>query len=365
MKKYLFSCLCFLALVQCKKDEDPSAMPSNLILTVEATNDGTGHVTIEATADNTEYFKFYLGETTNETPIQTTNGLVSYTYKSPGTFTITVQAHADESNFISESTEVEIDLSIPIPTTGYSTPSSYSGKILIWNDEFSGAIVDETKWTFEIGTGCPNCGWGNNELEYYRKENTSIVEGNLIIEAKAESFGAMAYTSSRLITKGKLDFKYGRVDVRAALPKGQGLWPAIWMLGSNISTVGWPACGEIDIMEMVGGEGRDNRIYGTAHWDNAGSYANYGGNYALSSGIFNNEFHVFSITWDANYIRWFMDDIQYHEILITPTGLSEFHETYFMILNVAVGGNWPGSPDGTTKFPQRMIVDYVRVFQNQ
>jgi beta-glucanase (GH16 family) len=162
---------------------------------------------------------------------------------------------------------------------------------------------------------------------------------------------------------GKKEFKYGRVDIRAALPKGQGIWPALWMLGSNFSDVGWPMCGEIDIMELVGGDGKDNIVHGTTHWDNNGSYANYGGSYRLPTGIFNDEFHVFTIIWDESKIAWLVDDKQYHSIDISPAALSEFRQEFFFIFNVAVGGNWPGSPDGTTEFPQRMIVDYVRVFQ--
>jgi beta-glucanase (GH16 family) len=146
------------------------------------------------------------------------------------------------------------------------------------------------------------------------------------------------------------------------LPKGQGIWPALWMLGKNINAVGWPKCGEVDIMEMVGGAGKDNVLYGTAHWDNNNSHASYGGNTKLATGIFNDEFHVFSIVWDAKKIIWYLDGVQFHVIDTTPEGLSEFQEEFFLIFNVAVGGQWPGSPDGTTILPQQMIVDYVRVF---
>ena len=247
-----------------------------------------------------------------------------------------------------------------IPSTGYSTPMSYPGMDLIWQDEFSGEAIDPNFWTFEIGTGV--WGWGNNELQYYRKENAQIVEDHLVITAKKESFNGSSYTSTRMITKDKFDFKYGRVDIRAALPFGQGMWPALWMLGSNFSSVGWPACGEIDIMELIGHQ--PNRVYGTAHWSATnGDHASYGGNTALSSGIFNDEFHVFSIIWNETGIRWLLDDVEYHVINTTPSDLSEFHNNFFFIFNVAVGGNWPGSPNSSTEFPQHMIVDYVRVFQ--
>lgn len=250
-----------------------------------------------------------------------------------------------------------------IPTKGYTTPKSYANLKLAWADEFDGTSLNETFWNYEIGN---NNGWGNNELQYYKKENTSVKDGYLIIQAKNESAGNQIYTSSRLTTQNKYNFKYGRVDIRAALPKGQGIWPALWMLGKNFNTVGWPKCGEIDIMEMVGGStgnGSDKTTYGTVHWDNFGQYAQYGGNTKLTSGIFNDEFHVFSIVWDAQKIVWYLDDKQFHVIDTTPAGLSEFQEEYFLLVNLAVGGNWPGKPDGTTVLPQHLVVDYIRVFQ--
>ena len=249
---------------------------------------------------------------------------------------------------------------IVVPQTGYSTPDSYSGMKLIWQDEFNAQNINLSDWTFELGTG--SGGWGNNESQYYRQENTSIYQGNLVIEARKETFSGSAYTSSRIITKNGFDFQYGRVDIRAALPSGQGIWPALWMLGSNISTVGWPACGEIDIMEMVGF--KPNTTHGTAHWQNASNQHQYlTGEKTVSAGSLQNEFHVYSIIWDDQQIRWYIDDQQYHSFDITTAERSEFREKFFFIFNVAVGGNWPGYPDGTTIFPQRMLVDYIRVFQ--
>ena len=249
-----------------------------------------------------------------------------------------------------------------IPENGYSTPLSYENLKLVWQDEFDGEALNETFWNYETGN---NGGWGNNELEYYTKENTELKDGHLIITAKKESKGGFNYTSSRLTTQDKFSFTYGRVDIRAALPKGQGIWPALWMLGQNFKTAGWPKCGEIDIMEMIGGNqnGRDNTVYGTVHWDNAGNYAQYGGHYEKQSGPLNGEFHVFSIVWDAEKIVWYIDDKQYHIIDITPKELDEFQKDFFLLVNLAVGGNWPGNPDGSTLFPQYLIVDYIRVFQ--
>ncbi len=252
-----------------------------------------------------------------------------------------------------------------IPTTGYETPTSYDGMTLAWQEEFDGEEIDENTWSFEIGDGCAQgiCGWGNEELQYYQEENASIVEGNLVIEAKEQSRGGKSYTSSRMISKGKVNVHFGRIDIRAVMPKTQSMWPALWLLGANIDEVGWPACGEIDIMEMVGGGENDAITHGTVHWDNNGSYANFGNSKKLSSGTLSDEYHVYSIIWDEEKILWFIDDEQYHAIDITPDGLSEFRNEFFMILNVAVGGIWPGNPDETTLFPNWMIVDYIRYFQ--
>ncbi len=255
----------------------------------------------------------------------------------------------------------DINTALFIPETGYTSPESYPGMEMIWQDEFEGDAINENFWAFEMGTG--NNGWGNNELQYYRRENAFLREGNLVIEARRENFGGRAYTSSRMITMNKFEFQYGRVDIRAALPFGQGIWPALWMLGANFQTVGWPACGEIDIMELIGHQ--PGTVYGTVHWSNAGQHAEFGGSTRLPSGRFYDEFHVFSIEWDDQRIRWLLDGQQYHTIDITPGELSEFHNDFFFIFNVAVGGNWPGFPDSSTVLPQRMIVDYVRVFQGE
>ncbi len=249
---------------------------------------------------------------------------------------------------------------------GYSTPESYSGYDLIWQEEFNDNVLSND-WVYEMGDGCPDiCGWGNQELQYYtdRPENLYFQEGKLVIEARQESYNGSNYTSARIITKDKQEFQYGRIDIRAKLPFGQGLWPALWMLGSNIDQVGWPACGEIDIMELVGHE--SETVHGTCHWaDVNGNRALFGDSYTLDSGIFWDEFHVFSILWDENQINWYVDDNLYHTINTGTSDLSEFRNSFFFILNIAVGGTWPGSPDATTTFPQKMAVDYIRVFQPQ
>jgi len=243
----------------------------------------------------------------------------------------------------------------PTGNDGYETPLNYPGYTLSWNDEFDGTSLNTTAWNYETG----NHGWGNNELQNYRSgtNNATVDNGKLVIEAREENGG---YTSARITTQGKQSYKYGRIDIRAKLPFGQGIWPALWMLGDNFGSSGWPSCGEIDIMEMVGHE--PNKTHGTIHWEQNG-HASYGGSTSISSGILADEFHVYTIIWNANEIKWLLDDVQFHNVSITQSEMSEFHNNFFFIMNIAVGGNWPGYPDGTTTFPQRMIVDYVRVFQ--
>ena len=352
----------FLLTTACSKsDSDNIVLPSNLEIQVSTSGSS---VTVKATAQNTNFFLVYFGESASATPFKTSDGNAVYTYAASGTYTIRVEAHVTQDKFISDTKDVTIQVRAAgeIPTTGYTTPTSYAGMSLVWQDEFDGTSLDPASWTFETGGG----GWGNHELEYYQNDNTTVKDGYLIITAKKETVGSNNYTSSRIKTQDKKAFKYGRVDIRAVLPKGQGLWPALWTLGSSISNTPWPSCGEIDIMEIIGGGAdRDNKVYGTAHWGDGTSntHASYGGSHVLSSGIFADEFHVFSIVWDASFITWYVDDIQYNKIDITPAGLDEFQKPFFFVFNVAVGGDWPGSPNGTTVFPQTMVVDYIRVFQ--
>lgn len=224
---------------------------------------------------------------------------------------------------------------------------------LVWSDEFNGSSVNTSNWTFETGAG----GWGNNEQQYYRSQNATVSNGNLVITARRESFGGANYTSARLKTQGKRSFTYGRMEARIRMPLGQGLWPAFWMLGSNFSSVGWPRCGEIDIMEHVN---TSSTVHGTIHWD-ANGYANYGGSTNTSPA----NYHVYSVEWNTSAIKWFVDGVKYHEanILNNINSTEEFHRPFFFILNMAVGGNWPGQTIDNSKLPASMYVDYVRVYQ--
>jgi beta-glucanase (GH16 family) len=350
----------------CQQQETDGGVVLPSDLTVQVEDLGNGRVKAIFSAREANFYRIDFGEA--KSGMQRVDGReATHGYRSAGNYTITVQAHATEDHFISEESQIEITdqaLGLGIPAEGYESPEAYEGYTLVWRDEFEGEISSD--WTFEIGDGCPSlCGWGNNELQFYRRENAEVKEGMLIITAKEENFGGKKYTSTRLKTQGKQSFTFGRIDFRAVLPKGQGIWPAFWMLGESITEVGWPACGEIDIMEMVGGSatGRDNTTHGTLHWSNNGTYASTGGLKTLEEGIFNDKFHVFSIIWDEEKIIWLLDGEPYHTIDITPRHMDEFRDPQFILINLAVGGNWPGNPDSSTIFPQQLVVDYVRVFQ--
>jgi beta-glucanase (GH16 family) len=269
-------------------------------------------------------------------------------------------------------------LSLPVVACGSTDPESASLKAippawrLVWSDEFDGAAgnaVDRSRWTFDIGGG----GWGNQELETYtdRTANASLDgNGNLVIVANRETFTGpdgiqRPYTSARLKTQGIFSHGYGRFEGRMQIPHGQGLWPAFWLLGADIATVGWPACGEIDIMENIGRE--PQTVHGSLHAPRgATGPGSATSSFALPAGQrFADDFHVFAVEWEPNQVRFYTDGTLY--ATRTPADLPAgtrwvFDHPFFVILNVAVGGTWPGSPDATTTFPQRMHVDYVRVY---
>ena len=252
------------------------------------------------------------------------------------------------------------DSLFPVSNEGHLSASSYPGKTLVWSDEFDGESIDLSHWTYDLGAS----GWGNQELQNYtsNSENSYVNDGNLFIVARENG---IHFTSARMKSIGLQEFQYGRIDVRAILPKGQGIWPAIWMLGANYPTVGWPACGEIDIMELIGSS--PNTVHGTIHYGTDWTQHNYTGSGTSIpwTETFSDEFHVFSIDWDENGITWLLDDQPFYTIDNAVTGSQPypFDNPFFFIMNIAVGGQWPGYPDATTEFPQFMAVDYVRVFQ--
>jgi beta-glucanase (GH16 family) len=239
---------------------------------------------------------------------------------------------------------------------------------LVWSDEFEEPTIDLEKWSFQIGNGCPNlCGWGNNELQYYtdREQNAFIEDGQLIIRAARERYEGFAYTSARMISKDKGDFRFGRIEARAKLPEGKGIWPAIWMLPTDEVYGSWAASGEIDIMEMVGHE--PNTIHGTVHYNQWPNNKYLGDDYPATPDL-SEEFHTYAITWEKDSIYWWFDDTNYfsiHEGKLPQAEQYPFNERFYLILNLAVGGNWPGSPDGTTRFPQQLAIDYIRIYQRK
>lgn len=259
---------------------------------------------------------------------------------------------------------VSIQASGPgISIGGHISPESYAGMKLVWREEFSGTGLDSRNWSHETGTG--HKGWGNNELQSYGPENTQVRDGFLVISAQAGDHQGAAYTSSRIVTRGKQQFLFGRIDVRAKMPAGQGIWPAVRLLGTSNPERAWPAAGEIDIVEMIGGEGRENTVHGTLHWGQGGGQFYEGGAITLPSGKFGDYFHVFSIVWDENSIRWLVDDYEYFEKSLAGQELDPFRAPFYLLVNLAVGGDRPGSPDLATEFPQHLVLDYIRVFQDQ
>lgn len=256
-----------------------------------------------------------------------------------------------------------------LPPTATITPTpTLENWTLIWSDEFDqpdGSPIDETKWTHDVGN---NNGWGNAELEYYteRVENSYIENpdgknGVLVIKAIKEKYERLAYTSARIVTRGKFEQTFGRFEVRAKIPYGQGIWPAIWMLGANSS---WPRGGEIDIMENIGKE--PNIVHGTIHGPGYSGAKNLGKPYSLPEGQrFADDFHLYAVEWEPNVVRFYVDNQLY--FTVTPADLPEdapwvYDHPFYLIMNVAVGGGWPGRPDTTTVFPQTMQVDFVRVY---
>ncbi len=257
-----------------------------------------------------------------------------------------------------------------IPTGGYTTPEQYAGFSMLWNDEFTGNEIDASHWRYDTGDGCPNlCGWGSEQLQNFTDtpENSYLVDGNLIIEAIKELSSGKDYSSARLITKDLQEFIYGRIDVRASMPSGVGTWAGIWMLNTEYSITEpgdwWPAGGEIDIVEYLGEA--PSTSYGTAHYGRDSDTHRFNQQSFVTSGAdFNETFYVFSIVWEEDKITWLINDEVYHSI--TPDETSgepyPFNDTFYLIMNLSVGGSWPQAPTNAL-FPAYFIVDYVRVFQ--
>ncbi len=244
------------------------------------------------------------------------------------------------------------------------------GDSLVWADEFEGSEVDTNNWSFQIGDGTSEGipGWGNNELEYYRAENATVDSGYLIITAKEENYGGKNYTSARLRTINKADFLYGKFEARIKLPRGQGMWPAFWMLPTDQAYGGWAASGEIDIMEAVN---IPTEIHGTIHFGGEWpANVSSGAVYTDGGTDFSENFHIYTFEWKPDTLKWYVDSILFS---IKPKNLwwssgdtsstAPFDKQFHLIVNLAVGGNWPGAPDESTEFPQHLFVDWIRVYE--
>jgi beta-glucanase (GH16 family) len=321
--------------------------PSNVVVTAQIVGtstqfpngDGNGTVIFNISATDATSYKIALGEGEVQ---DVTSGLYTYKYKTSGTNTFKIYVSAyNGPNFASTS----------ITLTLYVAPAG------IWSDEFNTltpSAPDGSKWGYDLGAG----GWGNNEAQYYtsRPENVIVEGGSLKIISKKENYLGSSYTSARLQTKGKFSFKYGRVEMRAKLPSGGGTWPALWMLGSNIDTAVWPACGEIDMMEHKGND--LNRIYGTLH------YTGHSGGGGDSSNVIPNttastQFHIYSIDWRADAIKFYVDG-QLFKTFVNSASLP-FNQNFFLIFNSAMGGTFGGAIDPNF-VSSTFEIDYVRVY---
>ena len=327
--------------ISCSKAQSPTpddSAPTGLTIKATVSDDNSGNVSFEAKAVNAVDYEFDFG---NGVYKSTATGMITYKYPQAGNYTVKVLAKSAGGKLASEVINIVVKV----------------GLSLIWSDEFNSAgAPDPAKWGYDLGTG--SGGWGNQEAQYYtnRAENVVVSNGTLKITAKAESYSGSNYTSARILTKGKFSFQYGRVDVRAKLPAGGGTWPAIWALGDDISTVGWPACGEIDIMEHVGNS--LNKVHFTLHYP-----GHSGGNATGTSKMIPNvttEFKVYSIIWTAESIVFLVDDVPQYTFPNNST--IPYNKKFFLILNVAMGGTFGGAIDPAFK-TGTMEIDYVRVYQ--
>lgn len=340
--QHLITIALFALVSACSKSDSSSGnttiLPTNLVVTATVSTDNSGNVAFVATATNAVTYDYDFGNGVFQT---VASGTVTYKYPASGTYTVNVIAKSSTGQTISKSIQVTVNVSTS----------------LIWSEEFDVAgAPNAAKWGYDIGTG--SGGWGNNELQYYtnRLDNAVVSNGTLKIIAKAENFSGSSYTSARLLTKDKFSFKYGKIEVRAKLPAGVGTWPAIWMLGNNITTAGWPACGEIDIMEHKGSQ--LNKIYSTLHYPGFS-----GGNGVGSSVTISNvatEFHKYSAIWSSTAIQFLVDDVPFYSFANTAS--LPFNQNFFVILNFAMGGNFGGPVDPAFS-TATMEVDYVRVYQ--
>lgn len=271
----------------------------------------------------------------------------------------------DRRRFMTSGIAVTAAAALGANTLGRSAPAAAASGTLLAADEFdgpAGSAPNSAVWRFDLGAG----GWGNGELQTYTDSRRNAAldgAGNLVITARREADGS--YTSARLKTEGTTTAQYGRIEARIRIPRGQGIWPAFWMLGADIGSVGWPACGEIDVMENVGYE--PAVVHGTVHGPGYSGAQGVSAAYRNPTGAaFADGFHVFGVDWRPDAVTWTVDGTAYRTVTRQDVGTNPwvFDKPFFVVLNVAVGGSWPGSPDASTRFPQQMTVDWVRVFSN-
>jgi beta-glucanase (GH16 family) len=333
---------CFIISTGCKKSKStpPDAAPSGLEVNAVVSTDGSGNVAFTATATNAVSYLYEFGD---GYVLTVATGITTYRYTLVGSnpFTVTVTATGSSGLTVKKSIQINVTKAVS----------------LLWSEEFNtGGTPDPAKWGYDIGNGAN--GWGNSELQYYtdRSQNVIIANGVLKVTAIREAFSSSAFTSTRLLTKDKFSFKYGKVEVRAKLPAGVGTWPAIWMLGNNVNSAPWPACGEIDIMEHVGKN--LNTIYGTLHYPGRSGGNGDGGTKVITNAT--GEFHTYTLDWSAAAIKIYVDDQLFHTVL--NSAALPFNQEFFLIVNVAMGGNF-GGPVDPAFTTGAMEVDYIRVYQ--
>ena len=262
-----------------------------------------------------------------------------------------------------------VNINNPTLIRADNNPIGANGMTPVWSDEFDAAQLDPERWFFEGGDGSQYglAGWGNNELQWYEPDSAELSDGLLIITARDEAKNSFDYTSARIHTRDRFAFRYGRIEARIRLPGGQGLWSAFWLMPQDDAYGTWAASGEIDIMEAVNlGVNGNNEIHGTIHYGGESPENTFTGNHYAVASSATAEFHVYAIEWDAEEIRWYVDDVMYAmQNTWSSTGgpyPAPFDQQFYIVLNMAVGGNFPGSPDASTVFPITMEVDYVRVY---
>jgi len=336
---YILPAYLMLSAACSKKDSGTATVtPSNLTINAVVSTDSSGNVNFTATATNAVSYNFDFG---NNIKQQDNSGTLVYKYPFSGTYTVTVTAVSSGGQTVTKTTNVTITVALK----------------LAWSDEFDkDGSPDPANWGFDLGTG--SGGWGNNELENYtnRQANAIVSNGTLKIIAQKESYNGSAYTSARMLSYNLYNFQYGKIDVRAKLPAGTGTWPAIWMLGNNLSSVGWPACGEIDIMEQSGS--LKSTIYGTMHYPT--EVGQYGDGSTTIIPDASTAYHVYSALWTPSYIRLSVDGTDYYTL--SNYSSLPFNQPFFIILNVAMGGNFGGAVDPAFT-SDSMVVDYVRVYK--